>query len=157
MIFKCSGILPIPSWIQWIMIVLIRPVSVYSWFLSNACCCCLLGVKIETTHSATMKRKYTVWGVSNLSAEKLQFEIEDEASKRRTKTTVAQYFLDTYRLALRYICFSMYTYAELTKKPWWLTKSISSFVWWSYHVLLKNNIEVINWGNDPQQAIANWT
>ncbi|XP_074606176.1 protein argonaute-2-like isoform X1 [Acropora palmata] len=60
------------------------------------------GVKVETTHSATMKRKYTVWGVSNLSAEKLQFEIEDEASKRRTKTTVARYFFDTYRLPLRY-------------------------------------------------------
>ena len=91
------------------MIVLIRPVSVYSWFLSNACCCCVLGVKVETTHSATMKRKYTVWGVSNLSAEKLQFEIEDEASKRRTKTTVARYFFDTYRLPLRYICcFSVY-------------------------------------------------
>ena len=50
------------------------------------------------------KRKYTVWGVSNQSAEKLHFEIKDEASKRITKTNVAGYFFDTYGLELRYIC-----------------------------------------------------
>ncbi|XP_074606193.1 protein argonaute-2-like isoform X2 [Acropora palmata] len=57
------------------------------------------GVRIETTHT---RWKYTVWGMSNQSAEKLQFEIEDEASKLTTKVTVARYFLDTYGLELRY-------------------------------------------------------
>ena len=52
---------------------------------------------------AKMRRKYTVWGMSNQSAEKLQFEIIDEASKRTTKTTVAGYFLDTYGIELRYV------------------------------------------------------
>ncbi|XP_067047295.1 protein argonaute-2-like [Acropora muricata] len=60
------------------------------------------GFRIETTHMAKMRRKYTVWGMSNQSAEKLQFEIIDEASKRTTKTTVAGYFLDTYGIELRY-------------------------------------------------------
>ena len=52
---------------------------------------------------AKIRRKYTVWGMSNQSAEKLQFEIIDEASKRTTKTTVAGYFLDTYGIELRYV------------------------------------------------------
>ena len=85
------------------MIVLIQAVSIYYWFLSNAFCCSLLGFRIETTHMAKMRRKYTVWGMSNQSAEKLQFEIIDEASKRATKTTVAGYFLDTYGIELRYV------------------------------------------------------
>ena len=85
------------------MIVLIQAVSIYSWFLSNAFCSSLLGFRIETTHMAKMRRKYTVWGMSNQSAEKLQFEIIDEASKRTTKTTVAGYFLDTYGIELRYV------------------------------------------------------
>ncbi|XP_015751565.1 PREDICTED: protein argonaute-2-like isoform X2 [Acropora digitifera] len=59
------------------------------------------GVRIETTHMATMKRKYTVWGVAE-SAERLQFNIEDNESKRTTRTTVAQYFFDAYKLRLRY-------------------------------------------------------
>ncbi|XP_067047269.1 protein argonaute-2-like isoform X2 [Acropora muricata] len=59
----------------------------------------IYGVRIETTH---IRRKYTVWGVSNLSAEKLQFEIGDEASTHRTKTTVARYFFDKYSSELRY-------------------------------------------------------
>ena len=63
---------------------------------------CLSGVRIQTTHVATIKRKYTVWGVSSVPAEKLQFEVEDGATGRKSKTTVAQYFKDTYRLHLRY-------------------------------------------------------
>lgn len=51
---------------------------------------------------ATMKRKYTVWGVAE-SAERLQFDIEDHESTRTTRTTVAQYFFDAYRLRLRYV------------------------------------------------------
>ncbi|XP_044181960.1 protein argonaute-2-like isoform X6 [Acropora millepora] len=57
------------------------------------------GVLIETTHT---RWKYRVLGISNQSAEKLHFGIEDEASKVTTKTTVAGYFLDTYGLELRY-------------------------------------------------------
>ena len=62
------------------------------------------GIRIQTTHAATIKRTYTAWGVSSLPAEKLQFEIEDGATGRKSKTTVAQYFKDTYKLDLRY-CF----------------------------------------------------
>ena len=51
---------------------------------------------------ATMKRKYTVWGVAE-SAERLQFDIEDNESKRTTRTTVAQYFFDAYKMTLRYV------------------------------------------------------
>jgi len=61
------------------------------------------GIRIQTTHS-DVKRKYTVWGVSSISAEKLQFEVEDGATGRKFKTTVAEYFKDTYKLHLRY-CF----------------------------------------------------
>ena len=50
-----------------------------------------------------MKRKYTVWGMSTPSADKLQFEVQDETTSRPTKTTVAQYFRDRYRLSLRYM------------------------------------------------------
>ena len=62
---------------------------------------CPSGIRIQTTHAATIKRKYTVWGVSNLPAEKLQFEIEDGATGRMSQTTVAQYFDDRYKLPLR--------------------------------------------------------
>ncbi|XP_068705532.1 protein argonaute-2-like isoform X1 [Montipora foliosa] len=60
------------------------------------------GVRIETTHVQTMKRKYTVWEVSGQSADRLQFDIEDETTGRRSKTTVAQYFYDRYRIQLNY-------------------------------------------------------
>ena len=63
---------------------------------------CPSGVRIQTTHAATIKRKYTVWGVSSVPAEKLQFEVEDGATGRKRKTTVAEYFKDTYSLYLRY-------------------------------------------------------
>ncbi|KAL9962338.1 hypothetical protein ACROYT_G031432 [Oculina patagonica] len=60
------------------------------------------GIRIETTHAASFKRKYTVWGVSNQSAERLQFDVDDETSGRKIKTTVAKYFKDRYNLPLRY-------------------------------------------------------
>lgn len=63
---------------------------------------CPLGIRIQTTHAATIKRKYTVRGVSSVPAEKLQFDVEDGATGRKRKTTVAEYFKDTYRLNLRY-------------------------------------------------------
>lgn len=61
------------------------------------------GIRVQTTHAAC-KRKYTVWGVSSVPAEKLQFEVEDGLTGRKFKTTVAEYFKDTYKLHLRY-CF----------------------------------------------------
>jgi len=62
------------------------------------------GIRIQATHAASVKRKYTVWGVSSVSAEKLQFEVEDGVTGRKFKTTVAEYFKDTHKLHLRY-CF----------------------------------------------------
>lgn len=73
-----------------------------------------------------MKRKYTVWGLSE-SAERLQFDIKDNASKRSTKTTVAQYFFDAYRIALRYV--SMHTYSKLSQS---IDDWRKTFAWWSY-------------------------
>ena len=61
---------------------------------------CPSGSRIQTTH-ATIKRKYNVEGVSSVPAEKLQFEVEDGATGRKSKTTVAEYFKDTHRLHLR--------------------------------------------------------
>ena len=52
--------------------------------------------------TAYLKRKYTVWGVSRESADRLQFDVDDETSGRRTKTTVAAYFKDRYKMQLRY-------------------------------------------------------
>lgn len=54
---------------------------------------------MQTTY---VKRKYTVWGVSRESADNLQFDVDDETSGRRTKTTVAAYFRDRYGMQLRY-------------------------------------------------------
>ena len=60
------------------------------------------GVRIETTHVPSQKRKYTVWGLSSYSAERLQFDVQDETTGHQTKTTVAQYFKDRYKWVLRY-------------------------------------------------------
>ncbi|XP_068740587.1 protein argonaute-2-like isoform X2 [Montipora capricornis] len=62
----------------------------------------VIGVRIETTHLKTMKRKYTVRGLSGESAESLQFDEEDETTGQRTKTTVAQYFYKRYGISLKY-------------------------------------------------------
>lgn len=57
---------------------------------------------METTHEASIKRQYTARGVSSISAEKLQFEVEDRATGCKSKTTVAMYFENKYKLHLRY-------------------------------------------------------
>ena len=64
----------------------------------------LIGLRVETTY---LKRKYTVWGVSRESADGLQFDVDDETSGRRTKTTVAAYFKDRYKMQLRYASFHL--------------------------------------------------
>jgi len=43
-----------------------------------------------------------VWGVTELPAEKLQFDVIEELTGRKVKTTVAKYFEDRYNLPLRY-------------------------------------------------------
>lgn len=62
----------------------------------------MVGLRVQTTHVASIKRKYTVWGVSSQSAERREFDVEDETTGRRTKTTVAAYFRDRYNIRLRY-------------------------------------------------------
>ena len=62
---------------------------------------CLTGIRIQTTHAGTIKRKYTIWGVSEKSANRKQFDVTDERTGRTYKTTVADYFKDRYRLILR--------------------------------------------------------
>ena len=57
---------------------------------------------MQTTHVPSIKRKYTVWGVSRQSSEKQEFDVEGEATGRRTKTNVAAYFRDRYNIRLRY-------------------------------------------------------
>ena len=79
-------------------------VAVFSICLFYGCAVpCLSGIRIQTTHAASIKRKYTVWGVSGRSADKLEFDVEEEVSGRKMKTTVAEYFKDRYKLPLRYM------------------------------------------------------
>ena len=67
---------------------------------------------MQTTHVASIKRKYTVWGVSSQSADRREFDVEDETTGRRTKTTVAAYFMDRYNMPLRYA--NSFYQAEIT-------------------------------------------
>lgn len=61
------------------------------------------GIRIQTNHTASITtRKYTVWGVSSVATEKLEFEVEDGETGRKSKTTVAEYFKNTYKWHLRY-------------------------------------------------------
>ena len=62
---------------------------------------CVTGIRIQTTHAGSLKWKYTVWGVSEKSANRKQFDVTDEGTGRTYKTTVADYFKDRYRLILR--------------------------------------------------------
>ena len=41
-------------------------------------------------------------GVSSVPAEKLEFEVEDGATGRKSRTTVTEYFKNKYKLPLRY-------------------------------------------------------
>ena len=50
-----------------------------------------------------MKGTYTVLGLSGESADRLQFDVEDETTGQRTKTTVAQYFYERYGIPLKYV------------------------------------------------------
>ena len=48
-----------------------------------------------------------MWGLSTISAKKLQFEVEDEISGLAIKTTVVEYFKSRYQLVLRYMISSL--------------------------------------------------
>ena len=67
---------------------------------------------MQTTHVASIKRKYTVWGVSSQSANGREFDVEDETTGCRTKTTVTAYFRDRYNIRLRYA--NSFYQAEIT-------------------------------------------
>jgi len=62
----------------------------------------MVGLRVQTTHVAAIKRKYTVWGISSQSAERREFDVEDETTGRCTKTNVAAYFRERYNIRLRY-------------------------------------------------------
>ena len=62
---------------------------------------CVTGIRIQTTNAGSIKRNYTIWGVSEKSANRKQFDVTDEGTGRTYKTTVTDYFKDRYRLILR--------------------------------------------------------
>ena len=62
---------------------------------------CVTGIRIQTTSAGSIKRKYTIWGVSEKSANRKQFDVTDEGTGRTFKTTVADYFNDRYQLIFR--------------------------------------------------------
>ena len=43
---------------------------------------CVTGGRIQTNHAGTIKRKYTVWGVSEKSANRKYFDVTDEDTGR---------------------------------------------------------------------------
>lgn len=49
-----------------------------------------------------------MWGVTDLPAEKLQFDVQEELTGRKVKTTVVKYFKDRYNLPLRYCSVTHY-------------------------------------------------
>ena len=63
---------------------------------------CPSGIRIKTTLAASINSTYTVWGVTEVPAEKLQFDVKEELTGRKVKTTVVKYFKDRYNLSLRY-------------------------------------------------------
>ena len=85
---------------------------------------------MQTTY---VKRKYTVWGVSRESADRLQFDVDDETSGRRTKTTVAAYFKDRYKMQLRYA--SLHLTSPLSSRDF---KKQYSKLLLAYEIELKN-------------------
>ena len=85
----------------------------------------MVGLRVQTTHVASIKRKYTVWGVSSQSAERREFDVEDETTGRRTKTNVAAYFRERYNIPLRYA--NSFYQAESTHCPFQLIRGMAAF------------------------------
>ncbi|XP_049879170.1 protein argonaute-2 isoform X3 [Pectinophora gossypiella] len=59
------------------------------------------GLKIEITHCGTMKRKYRVCNVTRRPAQMQSFPLQLE-NGQTVECTVAKYFLDKYKMKLRY-------------------------------------------------------
>ena len=55
---------------------------------------------METNH-LSYKRKYSVWGVTENSANNLQFVVADEEPGRKIKQTMTEYFKEKYKIQLR--------------------------------------------------------
>ena len=89
----------------------------------------LIGLRVETVY---LKRKYTVWGVSRESADRLQFDVDDETSGCRTKTTVAAYFKDRYKMQLRYVSFHLTS--SFPSREFFFKKTVFSVVscYWNW-------------------------
>ncbi len=59
------------------------------------------GLKIEITHCGTMRRKYRVCNVTRRPAQMQSFPLQLE-NGQTVECTVAKYFLDKYKMKLRY-------------------------------------------------------
>ena len=59
------------------------------------------GLKIEITHCGTMKRKYRVCNVTRRPAQMQSFPLQLE-NGQTVECTVAKYFLDKYKMKLRF-------------------------------------------------------
>ena len=59
-----------------------------------------------------------MWGLSKISAEKLQFEVKDEITGLTIKMTVAEYFKSRYKLALRYMVSTLNSLVRLFWKTY---------------------------------------
>lgn len=59
------------------------------------------GLKIEITHCGNMKRKYRVCNVTRRPAQMQSFPLQLE-NGQTVECTVAKYFLDKYKMKLRY-------------------------------------------------------
>lgn len=53
-----------------------------------------------------------------MSAEKLQFEVEDEITGLAIKTTVVKYFKSRYKLALRYMVSTLNSLVRVFRKTY---------------------------------------
>ncbi|CDW54120.1 Argonaute 1 isoform B [Trichuris trichiura] len=62
---------------------------------------CCLGLKIEITHCGSMRRKYRVCNVTRRPAQTQTFPLQTE-SGQTVECTVAKYFMDKYRMKLKY-------------------------------------------------------
>ena len=60
-----------------------------------------IGLKIEITHCGTMRRKYRVCNVTRRPAQMQSFPLQLE-NGQTVECTVAKYFLDKYKMKLRY-------------------------------------------------------
>ena len=75
-------------------------VAMVEW-MECTCYVIFLGLKIEITHCGTMRRKYRVCNVTRRPAQMQSFPLQLE-NGQTVECTVAKYFLDKYKMKLRY-------------------------------------------------------